>query len=91
MVPAAAKRQARGPFYAILGNWAGPRVRGGGSHTISYEVGSSVKRLSSSKVVVWTIIAGAALAALPAWAAESKIGVDFQKLGEESPQGKADR
>lgn len=49
-----------------------------------------MKRLSSSKVVLWTIIAGAALAALPAWAAESKIAiVDFQKLGEESPQGKA--
>ena len=45
----------------------------------------------SSKVVLWAIAAGAtALLALPAWAAESKIAiVDFQKLGEESPQGKA--
>jgi len=48
-----------------------------------------VKLLSSSKVALWAIAAGAALLALPAWA-ESKIAiVDFQKLGEESPQGKA--
>ena len=49
-----------------------------------------MKRLSSSKVVLWAIAAAAALVALPAWTAESKIAiVDFQKLGEESPQGKA--
>jgi outer membrane protein len=48
-----------------------------------------VKRFSS-KVVLWAIAAGAVLLTLPAWAAESKIAiVDFQKLGEESPQGKA--
>jgi outer membrane protein len=46
-------------------------------------------RLISSKVVVWAMAAGAALAALPAWA-EPKIGVvDAQRLMEESPQGKA--
>lgn len=42
----------------------------------------------SSKVAVWLIAAGGALAALPAWA-EPKIGVvDFNKLAMESPQGK---
>ncbi len=46
-------------------------------------------RLISSKVVVWAMAAGAALAALPAWA-DPKIGiVDAQRLMEESPQGKA--
>jgi outer membrane protein len=46
-------------------------------------------RLISSKVVVCAMAAGAALAALPAWA-ETKIGVvDAQRLMEESPQGKA--
>jgi outer membrane protein len=46
-------------------------------------------RLISSKVVIWAMAAGAALAALPAWA-EPKIGiVDAQRLMEESPQGKA--
>ena len=46
-------------------------------------------RLISSKVAVWAIAAGAALAALPAWA-DPKIGiVDAQRLLEESPQGKA--
>jgi outer membrane protein len=48
-----------------------------------------VKRLISSKLAVWLIAAGVALAALPAWA-EPKIGVvDPQRLLEESPQGKA--
>jgi len=48
-----------------------------------------VKRLISSKVAVWALAAGAALAALPAWA-DPKIGVvDAQRLLEESPQGKA--
>jgi outer membrane protein len=46
-------------------------------------------RLISSKVAVWAITAGAALAALPAWA-DPKIGiVDAPRLLEESPQGKA--
>jgi len=46
-------------------------------------------RLISSKVVVWAMAAGAALAALPAWA-EPRIGiVDAPRLMEESPQGKA--
>jgi outer membrane protein len=46
-------------------------------------------RLISSKVAVWAIAAGAALAALPAWA-DPKIGiVDAPRLLEESPQGKA--
>src|SRR5262249_11769026 len=61
----------------------------GRSYTGSYEVGSPVNRFSSN-VVLWAITAGAASLPLPAWAAESKIAiVDFQKLGEESPQGKA--
>jgi outer membrane protein len=48
-----------------------------------------VKRLISSKLAVWLIAAGVALAALPA-RAETKIGVvDPQRLLEESPQGKA--
>ncbi|HEY0766420.1 MAG TPA: OmpH family outer membrane protein [Steroidobacteraceae bacterium] len=48
-----------------------------------------MKRLSSSKLAVWLIAAGGALAAVPAWA-EPKIGVvDPQRLLEESPQGKA--
>ncbi len=45
---------------------------------------------TKSRVGVWTIAAAAALAALPASAAEPKIGVvDFQRLAIESPQGKA--
>jgi len=48
-----------------------------------------VKRLISSKLAVWLIAAGGALAALPAWA-DPKIGVvDPQRLLEESPQGRA--
>src|SRR5579864_7436741 len=40
-------------------------------------------------MAVWLVAAGAALAALPAWA-DQKIGVvDFQRLAMESPQGKA--
>src|SRR5579863_4814166 len=55
----------------------------------SNEVGSSVKRLISSKLAVCLIAASGALAALPAWA-ETKIGVvDPARLLEESPQGKA--
>ena len=43
-----------------------------------------------SRVGVWMLAASAALAALPAAAAEPKIGVvDFQRLAIESPQGKA--
>ena len=46
-------------------------------------------RLSSSKVAVWAIAVGAALAAMPAWA-DQKIGiVNYPQLMEESPQGKA--
>jgi outer membrane protein len=49
-----------------------------------------VNRLISSKVAVWLIAAGGAVAALPAAGAEVKIAVvDFQKLAIESPQGKA--
>ncbi len=48
-----------------------------------------MKRLISSKLAVWLIAAGGALAALPAWA-EPKMGVvDPQRLLEESPQGRA--
>ena len=43
-----------------------------------------------SRVGVWMLAASAALVALPAAAAEPKIGVvDFQRLAIESPQGKA--
>jgi len=43
-----------------------------------------------SKVGVWMMAAAGALVALPAVAAEPKIGVvDFQRLAIESPQGKA--
>jgi outer membrane protein len=46
-------------------------------------------RLSSSKVAVWAIAAGAVCAALPAWA-DQKIGiVNAPQLIEESPQGKS--
>jgi outer membrane protein len=49
-----------------------------------------VKRLiSSSNLAICLMTAAGALAALPAWA-EGKIAVvDFQRLGDESPQGKA--
>jgi outer membrane protein len=48
-----------------------------------------VKRSIRARLAVGLIALGGAGAALPAWA-ESKIGiVDFQKLGVESPQGKA--
>jgi outer membrane protein len=44
----------------------------------------------SSRVAVWMMAAGGALAALPVMAAEPKIGVvEFQRLILESPQGKA--
>jgi len=49
----------------------------------------SVNRLISSRLAVGLVALSGAVAALPAWA-ESKIGiVDFQRLGVESPQGKA--
>jgi outer membrane protein len=52
-------------------------------------VGSSVNLVTKSIVGVGMMVAGA-LAALPAVAAEPKIGVvDFQRLAIESPQGKA--
>jgi outer membrane protein len=48
-----------------------------------------VKRLIISKLTVCLIAAGAALAAVPAWA-DTKIGVvDPARLLQESPQGKA--
>ena len=50
----------------------------------------SVNLAIKSRVGVWIVAAGAALAALPAAAAEPKIGVvEFQRLLVESPQGKA--
>ena len=49
-----------------------------------------MNRSISSKVAMWVMMAGGALAALPVWAAEPKIAVvDFQRLAVESPQGKA--
>ena len=49
-----------------------------------------MKRLiSSSNLAICLMTAGAALVAAPAWA-EGKIAVvEFQRLGDESPQGKA--
>jgi outer membrane protein len=48
-----------------------------------------VKFSSSSSLMAWVIAAGGLLATLPAWA-EGKIAVvDFQRLAQESPQGKA--
>lgn len=53
-------------------------------------MGSSVKRLTFSNWIIGVIAGAAVLAALPARAAELKIGVvDPQRLLEESPQGKA--
>jgi outer membrane protein len=53
-------------------------------------MGSSVKRLTFSNWMTGVIAGAAVLAALPARAAELKIGVvDPQRLLEESPQGKA--
>lgn len=43
----------------------------------------------SSRVAVWTVAALGALAALPAWAEGKLAVVDFQRLAQESPQGKA--
>jgi outer membrane protein len=48
-----------------------------------------VNRLISSKVAVWLIAVGGAVASLPAWAEVKIAVVDFQKLAVESPQGKA--
>lgn len=48
-----------------------------------------MNRLISTQWAVWLIAAAGAVGALPAWA-EGKIAiVDFQKLAQESPQGKA--
>lgn len=48
-----------------------------------------MNRLISTKWAVWLIAAAGAVGAVPAWA-EGKIAiVDFQKLAQESPQGKA--
>ncbi|HTC16462.1 MAG TPA: OmpH family outer membrane protein [Steroidobacteraceae bacterium] len=48
-----------------------------------------MKRSISSKLTVWLIAAAAVLGTLPAWA-EGKVAiVDFQRLAQESPQGKA--
>lgn len=48
-----------------------------------------MNRLISTKWAVWLIVAAGAMGSLPAWA-EGKIAiVDFQKLAQESPQGKA--
>jgi outer membrane protein len=48
-----------------------------------------VNRSISSRVAVWVLAAAGALAALPA-SAEIKLAVvDFQRLAQESPQGKA--
>ena len=48
-----------------------------------------MNRSISTKWAVWLIAEAGAVGALPAWA-EGKIAiVDFQKLAQESPQGKA--
>src|SRR4029077_18178406 len=68
--------------------WGVPRHLGHESPQVfSYEVGSSVKRLISSKLAVCLIAASGALAALPAWA-ETKIGVvDPARLLERAATG----
>jgi outer membrane protein len=43
----------------------------------------------SSRVAVWIVAAAGALATLPAWADVKLAVVDFQRLAQESPQGKA--
>lgn len=43
----------------------------------------------SSRVAVWIVAAAGALATLPAWADVKIAVVDFQRLAQESPQGKA--
>jgi outer membrane protein len=54
------------------------------------EVGVSVKRSITVKSAAWIAAAAGLLAAVPAWAADLKIGVvDPQRLLQESPQGKA--
>ena len=49
-----------------------------------------MKRSSGSKLAAWLVAAGMALVAFPVLAAEGKIAVVyFERLAEESPQGKA--
>jgi outer membrane protein len=48
-----------------------------------------VKRLISSNLAVWLFTAAGVLATVPAWADGKIAVVDFQRLGDESPQGKA--
>ncbi|MGO9803634.1 MAG: OmpH family outer membrane protein [Steroidobacteraceae bacterium] len=48
-----------------------------------------MNRSISSRVAVWVVAAAGALAALPAWAEVKLAVVDFQRLAQESPQGKA--
>src|SRR5947207_14241536 len=68
---------------------ASRRLVPAGSETTTDEVGSSVKRVISSRWWIGLIAAGSALGALPA-SAETKIGVvDPARLLEDSPQGKA--
>jgi outer membrane protein len=43
----------------------------------------------SSRVAVWIVAAAGALVTLPAWADVKIAVVDFQRLAQESPQGKA--
>jgi len=52
-------------------------------------VGVSVKRSILSKWLVGMVAAAGALGALPAWAEGKMAVVDFQRLAQESPQGKA--
>lgn len=47
-----------------------------------------MNRSISSRVAVGIVAALGALAALPAWAEEKMAVVDFQRLAQESPQGK---
>jgi outer membrane protein len=48
-----------------------------------------VKRTMTAKSVIWVVAAAGVLAALPAWAEGKMAVVDFQRLAQESPQGKA--
>ena len=48
-----------------------------------------MKRSITAKSAVWVVAAAGVLAALPAWAEGKMAVVDFQRLAQESPQGKA--
>src|SRR5580704_13426659 len=89
MAPGTQRNEPSRPVLRDTRGLSRPPSGGGGPKQSNHEVGGSVMRLSSSKVAVWAIAAGAVCAALPAWA-DQKIGiVNAPQLIEESPQGKS--